>query len=138
LAVASHGYLRTTKDIDLVVALDPNNATAAFDALANNADRKGGHVIVDADDRIWCIDHGVSFNVDDKLRTVLWGWAGEPISAEVLSDLAALESSLSMILEPWLEPEEIDVTARRLRSLVETRTMPHPSAQWPAVPWPVF
>ena len=117
---------------------DDLHRVAAFDALINNADRKGGHVIVDADDRIWCIDHGVSFNADDKLRTVLWGWAGEPISADVLADLCALEPSLSSILEPWLAPEEIEITASRLRSLIETGTMPHPSAQWPAVPWPVF
>lgn len=111
---------------------------AVFDALINNADRKGGHVIVDADDRIWCIDHGVSFSVDDKLRTVLWGWAGESISGEVLADLAAFEPSLGSILEPWLAPEEIEITAARLRALIETGTLPHPSAQWPAVPWPVF
>jgi uncharacterized repeat protein (TIGR03843 family) len=111
---------------------------AAFDALTNNADRKGGHVILDADDRIWCIDHGVSFNVDNKLRTVLWGWAGQPIEGEVIADLVQLEPSLRSILEPWLAPEEIDVTAQRLRVLIDTGTMPHPSPEWPAVPWPVF
>ncbi len=111
---------------------------AAFDALTNNADRKGGHVILDADDRIWCIDHGVSFNVDNKLRTVLWGWAGESIDDDVVADLIAIEPRLEEILEPWLASEEIVVTQQRLRSLIETGTMPHPSPEWPAVPWPVF
>lgn len=111
---------------------------AAFDALTNNADRKGGHVILDAGDRIWCIDHGVSFNVDDKLRTVLWGWAGEPVDADVLADLVALEPALPEILESWLAREEIVATQERLRALITTGTLPHPSPQWPAVPWPVF
>jgi uncharacterized repeat protein (TIGR03843 family) len=111
---------------------------AAFDALTNNADRKGGHVIVDDDDRIWCIDHGVSFNVDEKLRTVLWGWAGDSIDDAVLADLITLVPSLHSTLEPWLAAEEIEATARRLQSLIETGTMPHPSPQWTAVPWPVF
>lgn len=111
---------------------------AAFDALMNNADRKGGHVILDSDDRIWCIDHGVSFNVDDKLRTVLWGWAGEPIDDDVITDLATFEPNLVGVLEPWLDMAEIEETRRRLRGLIESRTMPHPSSEWPAVPWPVF
>jgi len=109
-----------------------------FDAVVNNADRKGGHVILDADDRIWCIDHGVSFNVDEKLRTVLWGWAGEPIDDDVVADLVALEPRLPGVLDPWLSQEEVQATARRLRTLIESRTMPHPSPEWPAVPWPVF
>jgi len=111
---------------------------AAFDALTNNADRKGGHVILDGDDRIWCIDHGVSFHVDDKLRTVLWGWAGESIDDDVVDDLRALEPHLAATLSPWLTPEEIAVTSLRLRTLIETGTMPHPSPEWPSVPWPVF
>lgn len=111
---------------------------AAFDALLNNADRKGGHVILDSHDRLWCIDHGVSFHVDDKLRTVLWGWAGEPIDDDVRADLLALRPSIRMILEPWLDPAEIDVTVTRLIALTETGNMPHPSPQWPSVPWPIF
>jgi uncharacterized repeat protein (TIGR03843 family) len=111
---------------------------AVFDAVTNNADRKGGHVILDADDRIWCIDHGVSFNVDHRLRTVLWGWAGAPIHDDVIADLMAVEPTLTSILAPWLEPEEVRVTARRLRSRIESGTMPHPSPEWPAVPSPVF
>ena len=111
---------------------------AAFDALANNADRKGGHVILDSHDRIWCIDHGVAFNADDKLRTVLWGWAGGAIDADVMADLCAVEPLLGATLEGWLSPAEIEMTAVRLHNLIETGTMPHPSPEWPAVPWPVF
>jgi uncharacterized repeat protein (TIGR03843 family) len=111
---------------------------AAFDALTNNADRKGGHVILDSHDRIWCIDHGVSFNVDDKLRTVLWGWAGEPIDTGVHADLVSLQPTLRSVLEPWLDPAEIEVTVSRLDTLIDSRVMPHPSPQWPSVPWPVF
>jgi uncharacterized repeat protein (TIGR03843 family) len=111
---------------------------AVFDALTNNADRKGGHVILDTHDRIWCIDHGVSFSVDDKLRTVLWGWAGEPIDADVHADLIALQPTLRSVLAPWLDPAEIEVTVARLGALIESGAMPHPSPHWPAVPWPVF
>ena len=55
---------------------------AVLDAVLNNADRKGGHVLRGADGGIYGVDHGVTFNVDDKLRTVLWGWAGEPLTDE--------------------------------------------------------
>ena len=54
---------------------------AVFDGIINNADRKGGHILTDESGRVWGIDHGVSFAVEDKLRTVLWGWAGEQVPA---------------------------------------------------------
>jgi uncharacterized repeat protein (TIGR03843 family) len=114
---------------------------AVFDALANNADRKGGHVLTGADGRVWAIDHGVTFAVDDKLRTVLWGWAGEPIPAGILSDVAALHTTLGQAFDPvdrWLAADERDVLRERVRHLLDAGTFPLPTGRWPAIPWPVF
>ena len=60
---------------------------AVFDVVVNNADRKGGHVLAMPDGHRFGVDHGVTFNVDDKLRTVLWGWAGGPLDAEAVEVL---------------------------------------------------
>ena len=114
---------------------------AVFDAVANNADRKGGHVLADRDGRVWAIDHGVTFSVDTKLRTVVWGWAGEPIAAPDLADLCALRDLLGTSYEPvdqWLDDEESARMRRRLRRLIDRGTYPVPSGKWPAIPWPVF
>jgi uncharacterized repeat protein (TIGR03843 family) len=113
---------------------------AVFDVIANNADRKGGHILRDAHDHLWAIDHGVTFATDFKLRTVLWGWLDDPIPTVELADLAALteKGGVATILEPWLTPTEIEATQERIADLVETGTFPQPSADWPAVPWPVM
>jgi uncharacterized repeat protein (TIGR03843 family) len=120
---------------------DDLHRVAAFDALINNADRKGGHVIVDNDDRIWCIDHGVSFNADDKLRTVLWGWAGDPIDDDTVDSLRALKNRLGRKLGSRLRSHitaaEVDALCRRVRALVADPVMPSPSGRRP-LPWPAF
>lgn len=114
---------------------------AVFDALANNADRKGGHLLTDRNGRIWGIDHGVTFAVEEKLRTVLWGWAGEPIADEVQSDVRALQDLLADGYDPvdrWLDEEEREALRRRVRILLRSGHHPVPSGRWPAIPWPVF
>ena len=63
---------------------------AVFDVLINNADRKGGHILSGVDGQVYGVDHGVSLHVEDKLRTVLWGWAGKPVDEETLEAVAAL------------------------------------------------
>ena len=65
-----------------------------LDAVINNADRKGGHLLPAADGRLYGIDHGVTFNAEDKLRTLLWGWAGEPLTAEAVTVLTGLGTAL--------------------------------------------
>lgn len=115
---------------------------AVFDAVVNNADRKGGHVLVAPDGAVRGVDHGVSFNVEPKLRTVLWGWAGEPVPDELLEELAALRSALDgdlgTRLDAHLSRAEVRATARRIDDLLVERAFPLPSEGWPAIPWPAF
>ena len=112
---------------------------AVFDALVNNADRKAGHLLTDETGKTFGIDHGVTFNSEDKLRTVLWGWIGERISSDQLADLEKLKSQISgSELEVLLTDSEIDALQERLDVLLTQQVMPSPSPNWPAVPWPVF
>ena len=67
---------------------------AVFDVLINNADRKGGHVLSGVDGNVYGVDHGVSLHVEDKLRTVLWGWAGKPIDDDTLEAVTGLGDAL--------------------------------------------
>ncbi|GKQ34764.1 phosphatidylinositol kinase [Streptomyces sp. A012304] len=115
---------------------------AVLDAVVNNADRKGGHLLTTDDGRLYGIDHGVTFNVDDKLRTLLWGWAGEPLTeeaVEVLTGLAAdlaEDGALTAALSALITPAEIDATRARVAALLATGRHPEPSGEWPAIPWP--
>lgn len=114
---------------------------AAFDAVVNNADRKGGHVLADAADRLWAIDHGVTFSSEDKLRTVLWGWSGQEIPADVLRDLAGLAEALADDrdeVDRFLNVAERSALRGRVDDLLQDGCFPLPSPDWPAVPWPVF
>ena len=114
---------------------------AAFDAVVNNADRKGGHVLADASGRLWAIDHGVTFSTEDKLRTVLWGWAGEPLPVDLLEQLDALTHTLRGgvdNVDRHLSVAEQAALRARVSDLVDAGRFPLPSPHWPAVPWPVF
>jgi uncharacterized repeat protein (TIGR03843 family) len=131
------------RPVELVHADHPAlRAMAVFDAVVNNADRKGGHVLVAPDGAVRGVDHGVSFSVEPKLRTVLWGWAGEPVPDDLLEDLAALRSALDAglgaVLATHLSRAEVRATARRVDDLLVERTYPLPSEGWPAIPWPAF
>jgi uncharacterized repeat protein (TIGR03843 family) len=114
---------------------------AVFDALINNADRKAGHVLEDAQGHIWAIDHGVCFSPDPKLRTVIWDFAGQPIPFDILDDLRALRekmgkrTSFIRSLEKLLAPEEIEAMRRRLDSLIARAHFPHPGPDR-HYPWP--
>jgi uncharacterized repeat protein (TIGR03843 family) len=113
---------------------------AVFDAVINNADRKGGHVLYPATGSIHGVDHGVSFHVENKLRTVLWGWTGKPLipsSEDVLSDLIArLESDLGEALEEHLTLSEVQHVRLRAKRLQRSGRFPQPPQDWPAIPWP--
>lgn len=118
---------------------------AVFDAVINNADRKGGHVLAMADGHRYGVDHGVCFNVDNKLRTVLWGWAGDPIHPDDIEPLATLTRSLDEShsdlrhnLDTLLDGGEIRALQRRCHRLLSSGRMPVPSGDWPAIPWPAF
>lgn len=115
---------------------------AVLDAVLNNADRKGGHLLPTADGRLYGIDHGVTFNVENKLRTLLWGWAGEPLPAEALGVLKGLRDalgeggSLAARLTGLITPAETDATRARVDALLASGVHPEPSGEWPAIPWP--
>ncbi|CAL9620874.1 hypothetical protein SUDANB145_05835 [Streptomyces sp. enrichment culture] len=114
---------------------------AVLDAVINNADRKGGHLLP-ADGRLYGIDHGVTFHAEDKLRTLLWGWAGEPLTAEALEVLGSLREalkdggSLATRLGELITPAETEATRARVDALLASGTHPEPGGEWPAIPWP--
>ncbi|MFG2692146.1 SCO1664 family protein [Kitasatospora sp. NPDC051984] len=113
---------------------------AVLDAVLNNADRKGGHWLPAADGRIYGIDHGVTFHTEPKLRTLLWGWADRPLTAEALEVLGRLatdlDGALGERLRPHLTPVELDALRARTGALLASGRHPLPSADWPSIPWP--
>ena len=129
--------------VSLVHARDATlQKVALLDAVINNADRKGGHLLVDEKQRVWAIDHGVSFSTEEKLRTVLWGWAGMSIPDDLAAPVAALREMLSAGIPEsvtgWLSTDEVESLEMRIKGLLADGTFPVPSADWPAIPWPVF
>lgn len=114
---------------------------ALFDFVANNADRKSGHCLLDSAGRVWCIDHGITFHAEYKLRTVIWEFAGQPIPAPLLDDLQALQARLTPTdpqteaLARLLSRREMDALRRRLDHLLTAKTFPEPGP-YRAIPWP--
>jgi uncharacterized repeat protein (TIGR03843 family) len=116
---------------------------AALDIVVNNADRKAGHFIREkGSDRIWAIDNGLTFHVDDKLRTVLWGFAGQPLPAELMAGLSrlppALERGLRSRVADLLSDEEAEALSLRVDRLLQTPVHPLPPDDRPPLPWPVW
>jgi uncharacterized repeat protein (TIGR03843 family) len=118
---------------------------AVFDIVVNNADRKGGHVLAMPDGHRFGVDHGISFHLDDKLRTVLWGWAHEPLEDEdaegvrgLAEQLRSPSSELSRTLSLLLTDDEVVATVRRCDALLRRHVMPRPSGGRPSIPWPAF
>lgn len=114
---------------------------AVLDAVLNNGDRKGGHVITDCDGSIWGVDHGVALSVEPKLRTVLWGWAGSDLPDDSVERLMTLRERIDsgfVELDAWLSATEIYALRARVQTLIESRQFPIPNDDWPAIPWPVF
>ena len=115
---------------------------AALDVVINNADRKGGHVIEDGGGRLWAVDHGVSFHVEPKLRTVIWNYAEEPLGEEVERGLQRLETELEpgaalrARLDELLAPDEVVATRGRIHSLLRGGKFPPPGSERP-LPWPL-
>ncbi|MFF3410001.1 SCO1664 family protein [Streptomyces sp. NPDC002742] len=115
---------------------------AVLDAVINNADRKGGHLLPAPQGRLYAIDHGVTFNAENKLRTLLWGWAGEPLTAEALEVLASLRDALApgaplaTRLAELVTVAETDATRARVGAMLASGRHPEPSGEWPAIPWP--
>ncbi|GAA3780986.1 SCO1664 family protein [Streptomyces phyllanthi] len=115
---------------------------SVLDAVINNADRKGGHLLPADGNRLYGIDHGVTFNAENKLRTLLWGWAGEPLTAEAIEVLTTLRATLgkdgelARRLSPLITPTELDATRARVETLLTSGKHPEPTGDWPPIPWP--
>lgn len=115
----------------------------AFDYVINNADRKGGHCMLGRDGRIWAIDHGICFNAEFKLRTVIWDWAGEPLPEDIIADLRTLQAQLAgpgpltTALGRLLLGDEMDALRQRLDTLLQSAAFPLPDPDLPNIPWPL-
>ena len=110
---------------------------AGFDLLANNADRKGGHLLLDRRETIWGIDHGLCFHESPKLRTVMWDFAGDPVPGEVLDGAARIARRLPEALSALLEPAERAALRRRASRLLERPVYPCPDRDERSYPWPL-
>jgi hypothetical protein len=112
---------------------------AVFDLIANNADRKAGHIFVDSTGRVWGVDHGLCFNAEPKLRTVLWDYVGDPIPAEELQAVSrlhrAIENGTIPHLEELLLTEEVKALKTRAERVLELGAFPPPGSGR-AYPWP--
>ncbi len=107
-----------------------------FDLLVNNADRKGGHVFFELDtNKLYAIDHGICFHSEDKLRTVIWDFAGEPITESLLAPLSQA-GDWNLLLGPYLEPREIAALCNRAASLLKSHIFPAPSQGRRSYPYP--
>jgi uncharacterized repeat protein (TIGR03843 family) len=111
-------------------------AMAAFDLMANNADRKGGHCLVDADGHVWGVDHGLCFHIQPKLRTVIWDFCAEPIPDDLLDDLRRLAAGPPADLAPLLSESERAAIAKRAAAVVRLGMFPDPGEGRP-YPWPL-
>jgi uncharacterized repeat protein (TIGR03843 family) len=110
---------------------------AAFDVVANNADRKSGHCLLGEDGTIWAIDNGLSFHREPKLRTVIWEFAGEPLPPSLCEGLSALADTFPTRAAGLLGEAEIRATLRRARFLLEDGRFPEPDPDRYHFPWPL-
>ena len=117
-------------------------AMAAFDVVTNNADRKGGHVLAGTDGRVYGVDHGLCMHVEDKLRTVLWGWVGQPVPEPVVDALkrlrTELDGDLCDALGEHITRREVRTLTARVDALLANPCYPEPSGYGPSIPWPAF
>jgi hypothetical protein len=141
-------WVETRDDIDPAALLGTRDVRlrriAVFDAVVNNADRKAGHLLVRPDGRVQGVDHGVTFHVEAKLRTVLWEWRGTRLGRSELAVLRALAvrlgpgEDLGRALGELLAPDEVAATRERVGDLLRSGRFPEPAPDWPAIPWPWY
>jgi uncharacterized repeat protein (TIGR03843 family) len=139
-------WVDVDEDVDLAALARSDHPglrrMAVLDAVVNNADRKGGHLLPTAVGHVYGVDHGVCFSVEDKLRTLLWQWRGLPLTDDALEVLgrvrAELEGPLAEALCEHLTVSEVRATTARVDRLLASGVHPLPSPDWPAIPWPPF
>ena len=114
---------------------------ALFDVITNNADRKSGHCLFDGEDKVWVIDHGLTFHTDEKLRTVIWDFSGQPLPGELCADVERAligvdGGQVGKRLRELISPAELRMLKRRLRAVLDPGwRFPEPSSAW-SIPWP--
>ena len=115
---------------------------AVFDAIVNNTDRKGGHVLPVPGGHVFGVDHGVTFSTEPKLRTVLWGWAGDELDDDLVAGIERVRDGISGelgdALRSLLARPEVSATRRRCVALLKRGRFPIPGRNWPPVPYPLF
>jgi hypothetical protein len=139
-------WIDVDESVDLGIlarsTIEPLRRMSVFDAVINNADRKGGHLLPVADGHVYGVDHGVCFSEDDKLRTLLWHWRGNRLTEEAMGVLVGLREGmngeLGCALSEHLTQREVLATRRRIDRLLSTKRHPQPNGDWPAMPWPPF
>jgi uncharacterized repeat protein (TIGR03843 family) len=144
-------WIDADPDADVVAMVNEDDPrlrpVATFDAVVNNTDRKAGHLLPLPGGHLHAVDHGVTFSVVPKLRTVLWAWADQPFDEEEMAGLvrvrdalgsAGRPGSLAVALAELISAEEITGTRARVADLLRTGRFPSPSPDWPAIPWPPY
>jgi hypothetical protein len=115
---------------------------ALFDAVINNTDRKIGHLLPDTTGSLFGCDHGVTFHEENKLRTVLWQWAGDSLSDQEIASLSILVEEIKGNSKDQLlvliTVKEYNALIQRIQDLLRTKKFPLPNPEWPAIPWPAF
>lgn len=136
-------WIETDPEIDIIAfgqSTDPQlRLLALFDAVINNTDRKFGHLLLEESGHLFGCDHGVTFHEEEKLRTVIWQFAGEELLESEISILRRLvdeAKEIQRILQTHLTESEIDALFMRTSKLLDSAAFPLPSTEWPAVPWP--
>jgi uncharacterized repeat protein (TIGR03843 family) len=142
-------WIDVDPDADVIAMVnrdDPRlRRVAVFDAIVNNTDRKAGHLLPVPGGHLYAVDHGVTFSVVPKLRTVLWAWEGDPFHADEVAGLERVREALGSTSAPGtlaaelaalLALREIDATRARVANLLATGRFPGPNPDWPAIPWP--
>jgi uncharacterized repeat protein (TIGR03843 family) len=138
----------TADVVEMVNGDDPRlRRIAVFDAIVNNTDRKAGHLLPGQGGHLHAVDHGVTFSIEPKLRTVLWAWEGGPFEPDELAGLALVRSALgsagapgplAIALAELLFVDEIEATRARVAALFAAGVFPSPDPAWPAIPWPPY
>jgi uncharacterized repeat protein (TIGR03843 family) len=134
--------------VDLVNGDDPRlRRIALLDAVLNNTDRKAGHLLPIPGGHLHAVDHGVTFSIEPKLRTVLWAWEGEPFEPDEVAGLTQVRAALGEPAAPGhlgsalaelLFVDEVAATRARIDDLLAAGRFPSPNPEWPAIPWPPY